>query len=102
MIVSGGSKGDDGPKSTMNPVPLEEVWKVTVAPGFTQRREFAFALGKPGVAVAPLMPCRLTSTEHWPESVQVLSALHRLWGLRSAHTYLPLAWAFAMPASRQA
>ena len=46
MMVSGGSNGEDGPKSTMNPVPFEDVWKVTEVPSFTQNRELPFGLGK--------------------------------------------------------
>src|SRR5271170_1438962 len=79
MIVSGGSKGEDGPGSTMNPVPFEEVWNVTAVPGFTHKSEFPFALGKPGVAVAEFMPSRLISTVQEPDAEQVLSAVQRLW-----------------------
>src|SRR5215472_15401397 len=99
MMVSGGSKGEDGPGSTMKPVPFEDVWKVTDVPGFTQKRELPLALGNPGVAVAPFIPSRLMSTvQEAPE--QVLSAVQRLCGLGSAQTYLPFACALAMLASR--
>ena len=97
MIVSGGSNGEDGPKSTIKPVPLEEVWNVTFVPSFTQKRELPFALGKLGVAVAPLIPSRLMSTEQ-PEAGQVLSAVQRLSGFGSSHAYLLFFWALASPA----
>jgi hypothetical protein len=77
MIVSGGSNGEEGPKSTINPVPFEDVWKVTVLPSFTQNREFPLALGKLGVAVALFMPSLLMSTEQ-PDAGQVFAAVHRL------------------------
>jgi hypothetical protein len=79
MMAPGGSKGDEGPKSTTKPMSLPVLFHWTVVPGLMQKRELPFAFGMLGVTEAALA-LRLTSTEHGVDAEpQVFSAVH-IWG----------------------
>jgi hypothetical protein len=67
MMASGGSNGEEGPKSTTKPMFLDELFQVTVVPDCTQKSAFDLALGIFGVAEAELLPLRLTSTSQGVE-----------------------------------
>jgi len=92
MIAPGGSNGEEGPKSTTNPVSLDELTHFTSVPAWTQKRAFALAFGILGVEEAELLPRRLISIVHGVEAEpQVFPGLHIFSGFGSAQVYLSLA-----------
>jgi hypothetical protein len=89
IAPSGGSNGEEGPKSRTKPVFLDELCQVTVVPTFTQNDMFPLAFGMLGVADAELPPLRFTSTlQALVVDPQVVLALHMLPGFDSEQTYL--------------
>jgi hypothetical protein len=83
------SNGEEGPKSRMKPVFFDELCHVTVVPTFTQKVEFDFEFGMPGVTVAEVPPLRFRSTTHGFElEPQRFEAVQMLAGFVSAQTYL--------------
>src|SRR5277367_2081713 len=91
IAPSGGSNGEEVPKSRTKPVFLDELCQVTVVPTFTQNDMLPLALGMSGVADAEVPPLRFTPTEQaLVVEPQVVLALHRLPGLDSEQTYLLL------------
>jgi len=91
IAPSGGSNGEEVPKSRTKPVFLDELCQVTVVPTFTQNDMFCLAFGMFGVADAELPPLRFTSTEQaLVVDPQVVLALHMLPGFDSEQTYLLL------------
>ena len=88
IIASGGSNGDDGPKSIKNPVFFAVDCQVTVVPVFTQNNELLLASGMLGVAEAEY-DVRFISTVHGEEGEpHILPALHCVDGLGSEQAYL--------------
>jgi hypothetical protein len=89
MIVPGGPKGDEAPKSKMKPVSLDELCHSTVVPVRTQTSAFPLALGIFGIVEAELPPLRFTSITQGAESdPQVLLAVHIAAGFGSEQTCL--------------
>jgi hypothetical protein len=75
-MAPGGSNGEDGPKSTTNPMSLPVLVHWTVVPGFIQKSEFPLAFGMLGVDEAAF-EVRFTSTTHGLDAEpQVFSAEH--------------------------
>ena len=93
MIAPPESKGEDGPKSTKNPVSFAWLFQVTVVPLFTQNGELDLILGILGMTEAEAA-VRFMSTEHGVEDdPHVFEALHMLCGSASEQEYLPFSCA---------
>jgi len=86
-MMSGVSKGEADPMSTMKPWCFVSLLQITVVPAFTQKVELPFAPGMLGVAEAAFA-VRFTSTEHGSNvDPHVVAAVQAAVGSASVHAY---------------
>jgi hypothetical protein len=93
MIAPPDSKGEEGPKSTKNPVSFAWLFQVTVVPLFTQNGELDLILGILGVIEAEAAVRFMSTVQGAEDDPHVLVALHMLCGSASEQEYLPFSCA---------
>jgi hypothetical protein len=90
IVPSGTSNGEEGPKSSTNPVFLDPLCHVTVVPTFTQKGPLPLASGMFGVVDAELLLRFTFTTQGLELEPHVVLALHMLPGFDSEQTYFLL------------
>jgi hypothetical protein len=90
IVPSGTSNGEEGPKSSTNPVFLDPLCHVTVVPTFTQKGALPLASGMFGVVDAELLLRFTFTTQGLELEPHVVLALHMLPGFDSEQTYFLL------------
>jgi hypothetical protein len=93
MIAPPDSKGEEGPKSTKNPVSFALLFQVTLVPLFTQNGELDLILGILGVIEAEAAVRFISIVQGFEIDPHVLAGLHMLCGSASEQEYLPFSCA---------